>query len=225
MHRLLVLVTVSVWCGLSHAEGAKALRWTLDEFRTSCIPVWSEEPAAACKVAEFGEVAKLGGSTLYFALYDDPSQPNPGWASQSSRQRNVLVLLRATAPNPQEATVMHVRKPEPSYVDGMFHPPELIQTDLGPVLYLRGSGHGDGRFQFQYDEHWLWRSGTLVPLDVHSWFYSMRTRMPAGFELKGISTSRLKLCPRCPARSLRCPRSEGSRPIALTSSNPKKQSA
>lgn len=76
----LVLVTVSVWCGLSHAEGAEAPRWTLDKFRTSCIPIWSEEAAAACEVAEFGEVAKLGGSTLYFALYDDPTQHSFGWS-------------------------------------------------------------------------------------------------------------------------------------------------
>ena len=176
--------------GMGHAQDAEPLRWTLDEFRTRCVPLWSDEPHPECRVAEFGEVAVLDGSTLHFAVYDDPAMPIPIWGASGWRQRNALLLLKADHPDPEVATVFHIRKPERG--DGliMYNAPEVIETDLGSVLFLRGSGSGDGSFQFQYDEHWLWRSGTLVPLDVHGWLHPMRERMPDGFALKGIGDLR-----------------------------------
>ncbi|MYE84376.1 MAG: hypothetical protein F4X36_21510 [Gammaproteobacteria bacterium] len=176
--------------GMSHAQGAEPLRWALDEFRTRCVALWSDEPHPECRVAEFGEVAVLDGWTLFFAVYDDPAMPILIMGTSGWRQRNALVLLKADRLDPQEATVLHIRKPERGDGPIMYHVPEVIETELGPVLFLRGTGSGDGSFQFEYDEHWLWRSGALVPLDVHGWLYPMRERMPDGFALKGIGDLR-----------------------------------
>ncbi|MYD96014.1 MAG: hypothetical protein F4X98_01330 [Gammaproteobacteria bacterium] len=184
---LLIIVAVG---GLSHGQEAEPLRWALDEFRTRCIPLWGDVPNSDCTVAEFGEVAELDGSTFYFAVYDDRSAPVPDWATSWSRQANAVVLFRAERPDLQTAIVLHVRKPDREYGQRAYRAPELLRTDLGPVFYLQGYGSGDGSFQFQYDEYWLWRSGSLVALDVHGWLYPTRERMPSGFSLKGIGDLR-----------------------------------
>ena len=188
-----ILLTATAFGTLPvYAQEAAPLRWTLEEFRTRCIPLWSDDPTAEaedCTVAEFGEIAELDGSTFYFARYHDRPLPVPeGVEMLRLGEFNALVILRADPTNREEATVLHVRKREQYafYQPLHFHAPELIQTDRGQVLYLRGSGLGDGAFQYQYDQYWLWRSGTWVPLDVHGWNDTMRERMPDGFGLGGI---------------------------------------
>ena len=189
MRRTLLMIAGAL-AGSSEAQVAETFSWPVDEFRSRCIPLWSDAPDPDCTVAEFREFAKLDGTSFFFALYDDRSKPVPDWMTSDSQTSNALVLLSADRRDLDVATVLHVRKPKPGTEPRSYRFPELIQTDLGPVFYLQGDGLGDGSFQFQYDEYWLWRAETLVPLDVHGWLYPMRERMPTGFKLKGIGDLR-----------------------------------
>lgn len=182
------LVFGAAVCGMStHAEEAKPLVRTLEEFRSHCIPLWPDAPttlAGDCTVAEFGELVQLDGSTFYFARYHDRTRPTPDSVGlPPSTEFNALVLIRADPAEGGEGTVVHVRKRE-----GLdeFLAPVLLRTARGPVLYLAGRGIGDSHSQYGYDEYLLWQAGTWVELDVHSWVYGVRNLMPDGYRLKGI---------------------------------------
>ena len=190
-----LLITTAAVVLSARAQEAEPLRWTLEEFRTRCIPLWTNDPtveAEDCTVAEFGEIAELDGVRFHYARYHDRRRPIPNWSTLAPvTEFNALVILRMDPPDRDEATVFHVRKQtEDSWFD-TFDAPELLQTDRGPILYLLGRGLGAGMSQYGYDEYWLWQPGTWVPLDVHGWGYTARERMPAGFWLAGIDSTEL----------------------------------
>lgn len=174
----------------AHAEEALPLVRTLEEFRSHCIPLWSDAPttlAGDCTVAEFGELVQLDGSAFYFARYHDRTRPIPDAVGlPPSTEFNAVVLIRADPAEGGEGTVVHVRKLEEHSYWGEFLAPKVLRTGPGLVLYLAGRGLGDSHSQYDYDEYLLWRSGTWVELDVHSWVYGVRKRMPDGYRLKGI---------------------------------------
>ncbi|MYD97492.1 MAG: hypothetical protein F4X98_08915 [Gammaproteobacteria bacterium] len=186
--RCLLSVTAVILGLVPLAEEAEPLRWTLDEFRTRCIPLWSDEPTAKgddCTVAEFGEIVELDGSTFYYARYHDGRAPDPGWF-QTLGEFNVLVILRSDPPDREAATVFHVRKPGNDYGYLTHFAPELIRTQRGPILYLKALGPGGSDGQYDNHQYWLWRSGGWVLLDALSWVYALRERMPNGYSLGGI---------------------------------------
>lgn len=174
----------------AHAEEARPLVRTLEEFRSHCIPLWPDAPttlAGDCTVAEFGELVQLDGSTFYFARYHDRRRPIPDSVGlPPSTEFNALVLIRADPAEGGEGTVVHVRKLEEHDYWGEFLAPKVLRTSLGPVVYLAGRGLGGGHSQYSYDEYLLWRSGTWVELDVHSWVRGVRAGMPDGYRLQGV---------------------------------------
>ncbi len=189
------------------------LNWTLEEYQTRCIPIWSEEELelavvdGGCTVGKFGDIAELDGSRFYYALYNDDKKSLPrvdppddieaeirrlrdeNWRTEST----ALAIFKATAEDRERATVVHLRKqgriPYGSLQIEPFTEPELIQTDIGPVIYLRGFGCCDGMQMYRFDEYWLWRDGDLLQVDTNAWFRSARERLrlPAGYSLNGIS--------------------------------------
>ena len=174
----------------AHAEEAGPLVRTLEAFRSHCIPLWPDAPATLageCTVAEFRELARLDGSTFYFARYHDRTRPIPDSDGlPPNTEFNALVLIRADSAEGGEGTVVHVRKPEEHDYWGDFSAPKVLRTGLGLVLYLAGRGLGGGHSQYGYDEYLLWRGGTWVELDVYSWVYGVRAAMPDGYRLQGI---------------------------------------
>ena len=188
--RLFLLITAAAVSTPVRAQEAEPIRWGLEEFRTRCIPLWSDYPTVEeedCTVADFGEIVELDGSTFYFARYHDRSRPFPDeLPSYMVIEFNVLVILRSDPPNLEDATVVHVRRHEEEYGFLTILAPELLQTDRGPILYLAGRGLGSGTSQYKYDEYWLWRSGTWLPLDMHGWFNVFWDRILEGFWLSGI---------------------------------------
>ena len=64
-----LLLTATAFVNLSaFAQEAAPLGWTLEEFRTRCIPLWSNEPTA---VAEDCTVAELDGTIKIQFEWDD----------------------------------------------------------------------------------------------------------------------------------------------------------
>ena len=187
--RQFLVFGAAVSCVSTHAEDTE-LVGTLEEFQSDCIPLWPDAPATMaedCTVAEFREIVRLDESTFYFARYHDRTRPVPdGVGLPPSNEFNALVLIRADGPEGGEATVVHVRKPDEGSYWREFLAPEVLRTGRGLVLYLAGRGLGDSHSQYGYDEYLLWQSGTWVELDVHSWVYRLRERMPDGYRLKGI---------------------------------------
>lgn len=188
--RQFLLIAAGALSISAHAQEAEPLQWPLDEFRTRCIPLWTDDPNVEvedCTVAEFGEIAELDGSRFYYARYHDRTRPIPDEIQLPSvTEFNALVILRMDQPNRQNATVFHVRKQDSGSWFETFHAPKLLQTDRGPILHLAGRGLGAGRSQYDRHQYWLWRSGTWVALDVLSWIYEFRGQMPDGFGLGGI---------------------------------------
>ncbi len=189
------------------------LNWTLEEYQTRCIPIWSEEMLeiavvdGGCTVAEFGEIAQIDGFSIYYALYNDDKRFLPEYleadddrdvwiqnlrASENWVTESTALVLFQIGPGTQDRpTIFHLRKQErPSGFTQVetFSIPEIIQTDIGPVMYLRGFGCCDGMQQYVFDEYLLWRDHEWLKLDPHAWFQNSHDplRLPAGYSLNGI---------------------------------------
>ena len=205
---------LSVAATAQDAEPVQAdLNWTLDEYRTRCVPIWSEESLelvgvdGGCAVAEFGEIVTLDGFKFYYALYNDdkrfipdnlfPDEDPEVWINslrdgQWVTEFTALALFKEDTEIRERATMFHLRKQRnrPSGFTQVltFAAPEIIQADIGLIMYLRGFGCCDGMSQYGFDEYWLWRDGDWIQLDPHSWFRSARERLrlPAEYSLHGI---------------------------------------
>lgn len=182
--RHLLSITAVALSFPSLAQESEPLRWTLEEFRTRCIPLWDDDVAVeggGCTVAEFGEIAELGGSTFYYARYHDRRVPDGLGLIDPHREFNVLVILASDPPDRELATVFHVRGD--GYGSLTYLAPKLLRTQRGPILYLEGRGPGGSDGQYDNHEYWLWQSGEWVLLDALSWVYALRERMPDGYRV------------------------------------------
>jgi len=111
----------------AHAEEALPLVRTLEEFRSHCIPLWSDAPATLagdCTVAEFGELVQLDGSTFYFARYHDRTRPTPDSVGlPPSTEFNALVLIRADPAEGRELARLRLRPTSRCRGDPCGRPP------------------------------------------------------------------------------------------------------
>ncbi len=187
------------------------LGWTLEDHQTRCIPLWSEEDRkdivveGPCAVAEFGEFAELDGFKFYYAIYNDDTRfltrywsedgdiesqvqdiRNSEWLSTS----NVLVLLREELNLPQQITVFHLRKTRTDTpISGeVFLSPELIQTDIGPVLFVEALACCSSANSFWSDEYWVWKDAEWVRIYPSSWIQDAynNINLPDGFAIRGL---------------------------------------
>lgn len=120
--------------------------WSAAELRTSCITVSEaglRARAADCAVREFGKVAELDGSETWYPLYSNFPALQGETASIPGDFGNVLVLFGATSGSDRLAP-FHIFNAEGSYWNS-FKAPQLFTTPFGRMLYIQGSGMGDGR--------------------------------------------------------------------------------
>lgn len=189
----LTLLIVIASCVPAHAQITTVGSWNIAEVHSACIPIEESDLDAEsreCTVAEFDKVVTIDKQTFYYALYRDflPQDRQP----EKETHSNVAVIFRGSIGS-GEVTVFHVR----NHLRRWFYSydlPRLLDSDRGPVLHLPGSGLGDSRLQFSYDEYWLWRDDTWVQLDVWGWTNSwLDEYLPAGLNLDGIRKSDFNL--------------------------------
>jgi len=186
---LAVAAAMSSVVAIAQNSEPEALRWSLEEFQSTCIPLWPDELTEGggdCTVAEFGEIGEFDGVRYYYARYHDDSRYRPEDVLVFAIEFNALVLLRADSADDRMASVFHVRQQWENDWHQIYRKPEIIQTDHGSILYSQGLGAGWSGQQFSHDRYWLWRSGDWVEIDVHGWLPTMREQVPDGFQLGGI---------------------------------------
>ena len=185
----LLLVLAALWgVVLAQETGMEeGPPWTLEELRTHCIPLWAEADVANesdCEVREFGEIAEVGGTRLYWALYHDRRQRISELLAESMTwlgYNSILVFFRQESSDEDMATVDFVRSNATMY----YQPPRPISTDRGLILFSEGHDCCDSKAQFWNHRSWLWRSGAWTELDIHRWYREFQ--MPTGYGLKGVS--------------------------------------
>lgn len=171
---------------LAFGQTAVAAEWNVDHVRSTCIALDAVdlETGRHCVVAESSVLASIGQHQLLYALYQDhfPGRGEP----RSSEHYNVLVLFTGGTGSDQ-VDVLHVRQDDRQW-SVAYHTPLMLDSARGPILYSPGSGIGDGRSQYTYDQYWLWQEQQWQRLDVWSWIDSdLLALLPAGHHLDGIS--------------------------------------
>ncbi len=178
------------------AQDTEDIRWTLDQFQSTCIPLWpveATEGGEGCTVAQFDEFAELDETKFYYARYHDRSRPpvSDGFGYVNTRFNAVIIIRADQIDRNMGAVVRVIKQPVDSW-DEEFYPPSLIQTRDGPVMYVQGWGMGNSGIQFLRDRYFLWKSDTWTEIDAGGWSgdrqlqADVQEALPDGLSIDGL---------------------------------------
>ncbi len=194
---LIIVISAATPC---RAQESELNDYAVVDLSARCIALDPDTDAAAtreCSVQEFGHLAAIDSYDFYYALYRDlleiPSELNLEVWDRGVGNRNVLLMFAG------ERGANHVGLMRSWFADRRelgpyaYRMPEIISTELGPVLHVIRHDNGDGMTQWFNHEYWLWQWGGWLRLDVSSWYDNIHSFVPSDHRVQGVSYNHFDL--------------------------------